>query len=409
MIRNTKNCIRVPCLVLVSYCGFFSSNAASAQYSVKSDIAAQAEYKDNIFLTTLPHDSVYNFSIAPSVRVSAKDNNWESYLNGQLKSNNYSDQSLDSNDIYLDLSGRYNQERNIYTLSGAYDKASNLSGESTDFGIAGKRVNRKSLNIAPQYQRLLSERLMFSASYNYSDVDYTKARGTAYVPYGADTLSSSLAYGLTENDKLSFMLQATDYASKNNAYKYQLFVARMGIDRNISEIWKTNFSIGVSQRNSTNTSIQTLDFFGQPIFLSQVSNFTDRGYVLNAGVSKSLETGLLSANISRDDVANSYGGLNEVSVLNFKFRQNITSLWRYNIDTRYEMIKTVSGVERLTDRNTFTFRTRLFYAIDRQWTARAEYGYIQREFSSNISDNRASHSNMIFIGMSYNFPEISTF
>lgn len=409
MIRNTKNCIRALCLALLSCCSFLSSNAVAAQYSVKPDIVVQAEYRDNIFLTTLPHNSVSNLSIAPSVRIDAKDNNWESYLNGKLRNNNYSDKNLDSNDVYLDLSGSYNQERNIYTLSGAYDKASNLTAESTDFGISGKRVNRDSWNIAPQYQRLLSERLIFSASYNHSDVDYTDTARTAYVPYGVDTLSSSLAYGLTENDKLSFLLQATDYASKNDAYKYQLFVARVGIEHNISEMWKTNFSIGASQRSSSNTFIQTFDFFGRPIFLPRVSNFTDRGYVLNAGVSKNLETGLLSADISRDDVANSYGGLNEVSVLSFKFRQNITSLWRYNVDTRYEMIKTVSGVERLTDRNTFTFKTRLFYAIDRQWAARAEYRYIQREFSSNISDNRAAHSNMIFVGMTYNFPEISTY
>jgi len=395
--------------MLLCYCGLFSADAVSVQYSVKSDITADTRYNDNVFLTTLQHDSVSSLSIAPSVKIDVKDINWESYLNGRVKDNKYSDKNFDSTDEYLDLSGKYTQEKNIYTLSGAYDKDSNLNIESTDFGVTGKRVNRNRKNLAPQFQRLLSERLVLSVGYDHTDVDYTDAIGTAYVPYGSDTVNGSLIYGVTENDKISILLQAIDYASKNDAYKYKLSVAKIGIDHKISEIWASNFSIGTSRRSSTNRSVLTYDFFGQPIVLTQVSDFTDRGFVLDAGLTETLETGSLNAVISRNDVTNSYGGLNEVSSFRFKYNRNLSVLWRYDISVRYEKIRTVSGVQRSTDRDALFFVPQVSYKIDRDWRAIASYQYIQQRYRIDSSDNRTADSNMIYIGMTYSFPDISTF
>jgi len=381
----------------------------AAQYAIESDVTTRVEYNDNIFLTSLPHDGVYGLTIIPSARMLAKEKHWETYLNGKLRSNNYSDHNLDSNDIFLDASGNYSQERNIYTLTGMYNKDSNLSTLSSDFGVTGQRINRKIWSIVPQYQRLLTERLTFSASYNHTDVDYIDAEDTGYVPYNTDTLSASFVYSLTERDRLSFSLQATDYASKNNALEYQLFITRVGIEHNFTELWSTNFSIGGSRRNSTNKFTQTFDFFGQPITLEQVTDFSDKGYVLDAGFTRKMETGSFSGGISRDNVTNSFGGLNVVDTLRFGIKQNLTALWRYNIDARYEKIDAASGVTRSTDREVLFFEPRIFYTIDRHWTANASYRYIQRKFKSDTSDDRAPHSNRIFIGMTYNFPDISTF
>mgnify|MGYP001815670807 CR=1 FL=1 len=284
----------------------------SAQYAIESKVSAHAEYNDNIFLTTLPHDGVYGLIIIPEAKMVAKEANWETFLSGKLRRNNYSAHNLDSNDIYLDASGDYRMERNIFTLTGLYHKDSNLNTLSSDFGVTGQRINRNLWSIVPQFQRLLTDRLSFSASYNHTDVDYIDAEDTGYVPYRTDTLSGSFVYGLTERDRLSFILQATDYASKNDALEYQLFISRVGIEHNFTELWSTNFVIGGSRRNSTNTVTQTFDFFGQPITLTEVTDFSDKGYVLDAGFTRKMETGSFSGGISRDNLKNSFGGLNVV-------------------------------------------------------------------------------------------------
>ena len=59
----------------------------AVQYSIESNITARAEYNDNIFLTSLPHDDVYSLTVIPLAKMVAREKNWESYLNGKIKSN----------------------------------------------------------------------------------------------------------------------------------------------------------------------------------------------------------------------------------------------------------------------------------------------------------------------------------
>jgi hypothetical protein len=402
---SPRQCLYVFC----SSCLLLSFKVNAIQYAIESDVSARAEYNDNIFLTSQPHDSVYGLTVIPEAKMIAKEAHWETFINGRLRSNNYSDHNLDSNDIYLDVSGKYSQERNVYSLAGSYDKDSNLNALSTDFGVTGRRVNRKLWSITPQYQRLLTERAVLSISYNHIDVDYIDAEDTGYVPYKADIASGSLAYYLTEKDKVSFTLQATDYMSKDGSFEYQLFITRLGIEHNFSELWSVDFSIGGSRRNSTNTVTQTFDFFGQPITLTQVTDYTDKGYVLDAGFERKMETGAFTGRISRDDVTNSFGGLNEVNTVRIGLNQKLTEVWRYDIQARYEDINAISSGTRTTVRDVLFFEPRLYYIINRHWTANASYRYITRKFKSDTSDDQAPHSNSIFVGMTYNFPDISTF
>lgn len=385
------------------------SDVDAVQYAIESDIAARTEYNDNIFLTSQPHDSVYLLSIIPSAKMVMREKHWEAFLNGTLRSNNYSESNLDNDNIYLDTSGSYTMERNIYSLTGQYNKVANITAESTDFGVTGELINRKLWSIVPQYQRLLTERLVFSTSFNHTDVEYIDAEDTGYVSYNTDVLSASIVYDLAENDKINFILQATDYLSKDEAFEYQLFITQLGVEHNFSELWSVSLSVGGSRKNTTNRITQTFDFFGQPITLTEVVNFTDRGYVLDAGFERRMETGAFTGGVSRNFVPNSFGGLNLVDTLQFNYQRKLSSLWRCNINTRYENIEAESIIERSTDREVLFFEPRIFYTIDQHWTAIASYRYIQRKFRSDTSDDRAPHSNRIYIGISYNFPDISTF
>ena len=382
----------------IALCLPFILPVHAAQYSVESSISARAEYNDNIFLTTLPHDSVNGFIVIPEARMVAREANWETFLGARLRSNNYSDSNLDSNDIYLDASGTYSQERNVFSLAGQYYKDSNLNALREDFGLVGERINRELWSVTPEYQRLLTERAVLALTYSHVDVEYLEAEDTRYVPYTLDTVSGSIAYSLSETDTLNFILQATDYQSKDEVLEYQLFIARVGVEHEFSELWSADFSIGGSSRDATVRVTPT-----------EEAEFSDSGYVLDASLTRAMETGgEFLGRISRENIPNAFGGLDEVDMLEFILGQNITERWRYSIVARYRDIDAVSDVDRRTDREIVLFEPRLYYAIGRQWTVEASYRYIQRKFRNDISDS-APHSNRVFIGMTYNFPDISTF
>lgn len=387
---------------------FYTTIAYSKEYSLEADVDARAEYNSNIFLTSQPHDATKGIIITPSLSGVIKERHWEANLNARIKSHNYSDDNLDSNDQYLSLTGQYGAERNIFSLNARYDLASNLNASSSDFGTVGRRVNTKLQSITPQYTRLLTERSALILSYAYTDVDFLEAENTGYTPYITETGSGSLIYDLTEKDKFTFSLQAVDYKSKNELVTYQMFISRFGIDHKFSQTLSADFLVGVSRQSSTNLTTQTFDFFGNVIVQTQEIDVKNRGLVLDAGIKKLLERGSIEGRLSRDNTTDSFGGLNQVDRLIINYSEKLSSLWHYRVNARIEDITSIS-TNRNSDRDILFFDTVVSYSIRSNWDANASYRYVQRKYKSDTSDNRAPHSNRIYVGLTYNFPSLSTF
>lgn len=404
--------IKIPHVLEISVvciAALLASNACAKQWSLETDVDARGEYNDNIFLTAGPHDAVSGVIITPSISGIIKEQHWQAELNARLRLQKYSDETIDGNDQFFDLTGQYHGERNTFSLNISHDLDSNLSSTATDFGIVGRRVERKNQSITPKYTRLLTERLALILSYTYSDVDYLDVENTAFTPYVSDTGSASLQYDLTEKNQLSLILQAVDYRSKADLVTYQLFISRIGIDHKFSETLSIDFLGGVSRRNATNVVTQTFDVLGQTITQTQEVDFNDRGFVLDAGITQELESGSIKGRLSRDNTTNSFGGLDQVDRLMVTYTEKLSALWRYDISARFEDVTSLSDIAGTIDRDLFFFESRVFYSISPKWSVNASYRYIARKFKSDTSDSRAPHSNRIYAGLTYNFPSLSTF
>lgn len=386
-----------------------SFEAYSTERSIEASIDARTEYNDNIFLTHQAHDSITGLIVTPALSGVMKEEHWETELRARVRISRYSDQNINGNDQLFDLTGRYLAERHIFSLNLAHNLDSNLNAASSDFGVIGRRVNRKTQSLTPQYTYLVSERSALVFSYTYSDVDYLDAENTGFTPFITESGSGSFIYNLSERSKISISLNVVDYTSKNDLVKYQLFMSRFGIEHKFSETLSTDFLIGVSRRNSTNLQIQTFDFFGLPITTTQEIDFSDRGLVLDAGILKQLETGQIEARLSRDNTTNSFGGLDEVNKIKISYTKRLSELWRYKLSGWYDDITSISTGSRVTDRDTFFFEAITYYSINKNWNVNASYRYITRKFKSDISEDRAPHSNRIYLGLTYNFPTLLTF
>jgi len=386
-----------------------SPDIYSSEQLLDADIDTRVEYNDNIFLTDREHDAVTGVKITPSLSGIIREKHWQAILNARLRLNKYSDPNLNGNDQFFDLTGRYLAERNIFALNINHNLDSNLSSTSTDFGVVARRVNRKIQSVTPQYTRLLTERLTLALSYTYSDVDFLEAENSGFLPYITETGNASLSYNLTERDRLSYSAQVIDYKSKNNLVTYQLFISQVGINHQFSETLLTDFQIGVSRRKSTNLSTQTFDFFGNAVVQTQEIDFTDRGFVLNTGITKLFETCEISSRLSRNNSTNSSGGLNQIDRFTIEYAEKLSQIWKYSISTRLEDVTSLSANAGSSDRTVLFLESKINYSITRKWSANASYNYAQRRFKSDTSESRAPHSNRVYVGLIYNFPSLSTF
>lgn len=393
------------CLLFLS-----ASSAHSKEYLLESKIATRAGYNSNPFFTDQPRE-VASVTITPSISGIVKEKNWQTNFNAAVSSYADDDSDRDSDNIgkLFSLSGRYGAERNIFSLDLGYDLTSNLSSVSEDFGTVTRRINRKKQSVAPGYTWLLTERLVLSLSYTMTDVDFEDADNTNLTPYNIETGSSSLSYDLTEKDTLTFSLKVTDYESKNNLVSYRTIVSQLGLGHKFSETWSTDLSAGVSRRKSTNLDTNPIDFFGQTLVQQLEIDAKNRGLVMNIGVKKRLELGSLNARLSRSDSSSSFGGLDQVDSFKIDYEEKITSLWHYSILTRFENIKSITSTSSFSDRDALYFETVVSYNITLNWSANVSYSYAQRKLKGDLSSTDKPHSSRVFIGLTYNFPALSTF
>ncbi len=382
----------------------------SSEKLLEASVSARTGYNDNIFLTSLPHDAVSSFIITPSLSGVIKEQNWQAKLNSQLRLNQYSNHNLDSNGQLFNLTGQYNAERNIFSLSVGHDLMTSLSTVSTDFGLSRERIKRKTQSITPQFTRLLTERLALTLSYSYSDTEYLEIEDDIrFVSSYTGTGSAALRYNLTEKDEVSINFQAVDYTRKDKLGDIQLFDVSVGFDHGFSQTLSMDLAIGESKRNSTNLQTITFDFFGGTATQDQEINVKTRGSTLNLGVKQLLEKGSISGRISRNTTTNSFGGLNETDKLVINYDERLSSLWRYAISASYENTTSVSAATTSTDREVLFLEARTNYSLTQDWNMKLSYRYSQREFKNISSSGDTPDSNRLQIGLTYNLPPLSTF
>jgi len=404
---NPGKLISSACLLACAQYGY------AGEYLIESSIDSRTEYNSNIFLTNQSHNDVYGLVTTPSISGVMRDQNWSGELNASLRNYQYSDHSLDSTDKLFNVTGRYSAERNIFTLNGNYDFTSNLNSTASNFGVVGRRINREDQSISPQYTRLLTERLVLTLGYTYSDVAYTNAQNTGFTDYTSNTGSSTLLYDLTERDKLTFSFFAVDYASNGTSnrgsIKYKLFVSRIGLDHQFSETLSADILVGTSRRNTTNKQTVTFDFFGDPVTRKLKSNSKSKGAVYDAGLTKKFESSVLEGRASRSDDTDSFGGLNQTDKFTLHYNAKLSPLWRSDVGARYEDITSIDSGTNRTNRQILFLETKLFYTITEKWVANVSYRYVEREFTGNNRNNSTVDSNRVYAGITYNFPSLSTF
>jgi len=401
--------LRTICVVLASL--FFIGDLSAAEWSIDSSLSAQHEYNDNLFLTSQFQESGSRTIVSPDIKFRAKEKNWETMFNAKLTSNDYSNKNLDSNDQYYNIVGSYKGERETYSIKGMYDLNSSLNTGSDDFGISTVRVNRTTTNISPSYSRMLTERFMVSLQYTLTESKNDNLISTGLVPYEAKTGSASVIYNITEIDKLNASVQSTDYMSLDGLSEYQSLMLRAGLSRRFTEIFMVDFQVGTSKRDSINRSTSTIDNFagtGSTISLTQETDINNTGLVLDAGFELKTERGEATGRLSRDNQANSYGGVNEVDKLSMTYNQRLSDLWGYTLSGQYSETKSILSGTSFADRSMLYIDASVNHSFSRNWNLKASWIYLEREFVS-LDQGDVPSSHRLKIGMTYNFSEVSTF
>lgn len=377
-----------------------SGDALSVEWSVDSELSAEAAYTDNLIASGSASTEDFDTAIVhvrPMVALVAKSDNWETSLNAELKGNYYSEDVVDDVNQLYGLDAKYQTERNVYSMGVDYRLFSNRVTESDIFGVSNEPVKRKTLALAPSYTRLITERLSLTLGYRNSDVSSDDP--SVVISSESDTFSGALGYKLTQQNQFSASYSMVDYVSDDELSEYKLHTTSIKIDHKFSKALSVDLSIGATSSESNNERTETINFFGTIITMPQVVDAEDRSMVYEVGVN----AGWISGNLKRSHRSNSTGSLSQVDAAHIVLKSQFTSLLRLTVNTRYQDISAVE-VATTRDREITSISPKLTFAFSRSLDAYLQYKYIKVEY--DIASISGYNSSTIYVGMTYDFPSL---
>ncbi|MCW8923422.1 MAG: hypothetical protein OQK69_07305 [Gammaproteobacteria bacterium] len=399
LLRNYVSCVM---FFIITQAGVLSA----AETSVESGVSARFEYNDNLFLTSDTQESVSSMVVTPNVQLLTEDDNWEAFLSLKLKSSLYSEDAYNATDQFYEAAAKYESERNVYAVNAEYSLDSNLNSESDAFGVVGYKVDESRWSITPEYTRLLTERLSLALTYNYTESDFDDIANN--VSYQTNTVMGKATYNLSERSEFNFLLISTDYESKDGIYEYQIFNSMIGLTHKFDETLTIDYSIGSTSIGSNTFNTQAIDFFGQTVVASQVVDSNDTGFVFDVGV----DVGWLTARASKSTSTDSFGRVNDTDEIDLYFRYQMTELVRLVFRANYSDIEQLGDSISVGsyDRTIAFYEPILKVRLAKNLNVIASYRYTVDDYVDTQTSNSSSQdSNILYVGVSYDFPSLPVF
>jgi len=421
-MRPTRLPAWMPACVLL-----LSLPAQAAEWLVEPTVSLRSGYNDNVRLTSQPHDSVWETALTPAVRfgVAKEDRGLFGKAYASVRrfsggSGANSSSQLDREDYHLDTNAYYGTERNRFSGLVNYTRDSTLDSELDQTGqVISSRATRDRLTLGPRWIHTLDEKTQMDLSYSYTTVSYADDPGVQdLVEYDYQQYSAALVRQLTPRIQGTL---STGYSSyqPDSGYDSDTVNIQAGLSHRFSETLSTSWLAGY--RETTSDTLIATGFCigadpgakfpgckGGTPFQTGTTKDDDNnsGSVFSANITKLLEKGELSANLSRSSNPSSNGELLDTTRLILAGKHRFSEKLRASLSielSNAETITSVSGNQDKTDENFFRVRPKLFWQWRREWQLAAEYEYAENENRNSDTARR----NAFYLTLQYQYPKIS--
>jgi len=382
--------------------------AQAAEWLIEPKISLRAGYNDNIRLDTLSEESVWETAVTPSVRFGvAKENRglfgkaYASVRRFSGGSGRNSSSQLDREDYHFDTDAYYATERNRFSGLLNFTRDSTLDSELDQTGqVIPSRATRERITLGPRWIGTLNEKTQADLSYNYTTVSYADEEDfRRLIEYDYHQFSAALLRQFTPRIQGTLSTAYSSY-QPDSGFDSDTVNIQVGISRSFSETLSTSWLAGYRETTSdTLTATQTG---------TKKDDDNNSGSVFSANITKLLEKGELSANLSRSSNPSSDGELLDTTRLILAGKYKFSEKLRSSLSISYsnaETISRVSGNIRKTDEDFFRIRPKLFWKWHREWQLAAEYEYVENK--DKDKKQGTARRNAFYLTLSYQPSKIS--
>jgi hypothetical protein len=405
--------------------------AQGAEWSATPKVRLATGYNDNIRLTPLEHDAVWETILSPSVTLGVAREHQGitadagfSILRFTGGSGRESGSVLDREDYHLRTNAYHTTERNLFRANVNYIRDSTLDTEFDEAGdVVSQSATRERWILGPSWARRLNERTTLSLGGQYGTLRYSDEPEIAdLVEYDNYSVSGALVREFTPRIEGTLSASYSKFEPETN-FNSETVSIQAGLSGNITETVTASFLAG--QRETTSDTLVPAGYCigaipgagfpectgGTPVFIPEdfVKDETDSsGSVYTGTITKTLESGSLRATISRATNPGSQGELLDTTQLILSAEHRFTERLRVSLYTLYnEREVIVNFVGRDPDQG----KSKLYRIVPRiAWSWKSdldllvEYRYAQNE--NELSEK--AHRHAVYLTLHYRPGKIYT-
>ena len=378
------------------------SVANAADWSLVPSVTQRSEFQSNLNMTYNNPTSDYIFSLSP-----AADFNYTTEITqlqghlGLFGQHYITNSNLDHIDQNYQINGQHRIHPRVnLSLTSSYINDTTMMQELQTSGLVIGRSPRQSFAAGPGLTYNLTERMLATASYNFSRVLYQAPQFTDFTNHQA---GMNFTY-LLKNERTSLLsnniVRETLYAGGNNFKSIGIYV---GASHKFSERWDATLMSGAN--------ISFFSFNSQVVDTSQFPFFTQ---IRTKRIKSSNVTPYISASttyrwpklsvtggVSRNQTPSAYGAVYEVNQLNLAVGYQFTERLRGSVSGAYSL-SNQSSQNISSEYNYYNINPSLNYQITEKLSASIGYNF---QNAASLTENGGSgHNHTAFVQLAYTYP-----
>lgn len=394
--------------------------ASAAEWSARPEVSLITGHNDNVRLATSDYSSVWEASLAPAVTLGVATPTSGLSTDAGLKIRRYiggsgldSGSSLDREDYHLNTDLYHKTPRNTFRLAVNYTRDSTQESQLENGVISTGLATREKLLESPSWTSLLTPRTRLDLGLQNSTVRYSNAAGaTRLVDYDYRTATGSLSYQFTP---LTQGLLSGGYSSylPDNGFDSTTLSLQAGFAVNLSETLQTSVQAG--ERWTTSQSRIATGFCigadpgtgfpdctgGTPVGTGYARVAIDTtSAIYSASVTKKLQTGSVSASLTRYSTPGFNGELLDATRFGITCNYNFTATLKSFLKIEYTQNQTIanrSGQPDLENKTFYRIKPSLTWHWLREWSLSGEYRYARVDRGSAGTATR----NAVYVTLDY--------
>lgn len=362
-------------------------------------MSTKAYYTDNLLLTPLPHEPTYGYWISPGAEFAGKTERLEVSGKAALDFvDYYGGESTRFTNVFLPLNLRYRTEQDEWGFTGGFTRDNTLMGELSTTGIVLRFTQRNLWNVNPSWTRMLTEKLGFQSSFQFSDASYQDGLRLGLVDYQVFGGTAGFLYHLTERDDVQLSGTYTNFHTTNAPFGLRAYYpgAMFSVTHSFTEGLKATAYGGPRFVNST----------------TEVGGFSrttqDTIWIYGASLTHQFERASLQLSVTRDIFPSGFGLLLRTDRIGAMASYNLTDTLSASLVGSWYIVSgvtTQAGGATLAEQRLFYLTPKLAWHFSEWWSAEASYAYGRRDVETF---KEPVMSNTLMIMLTYYPPKLAT-